>query len=324
MDTRRIVIVARDDASRQQLGRSIVQLGYSIAGVASSFDEAQGAMAAADLLLLDTTRDVEVAVDQRPVLRVRAGIPVVFLGAHEPVWGRAPDASIVDGVLTRPFSPRELQCAIALALSRSEIARAMDEAEQRFFDVTIDLLCYLDFSGYFRRLNPAWERTLGFTRAELMSQPFIDFVHPDDRERTLAQNRAVRHGGMALSFENRYRCKDGSYRWLRWNAAPDAAYRTIYSVARDVTDAKVADAEREALLFDLQAALAEVRALQGILPICSYCRKVRDDENFWHSVESYLAHHTNTRLSHGICPSCMDTEVEPLLRAMEDDTREHG
>jgi PAS domain S-box-containing protein len=176
--------------------------------------------------------------------------------------------------------------------------------EDRFFELSIDLLCQLDFNGYFRRLNAAWERTLGFTIEELTSRPFIEFVHPDDRERTLAQNREVRSGGRALGFENRYRCHDGSYRWFRWNAAPDTSWSVIYSVARDITEQKKAEEERERLLRELQTALAEVKTLQAILPLCSYCRTVRDDEDYWHSVESYVARHTDTRFSHGICPEC--------------------
>ena len=103
------------------------------------------------------------------------------------------------------------------------------ELEERFFDLSIDLLCCLDFSGYFKKLSPSWERTLGFTRRELMSRPFIEFVHPDDRERTINQNAAVKRGGQALGFENRYLCKDGSFRWFRWNARPDASWSVIYS-----------------------------------------------------------------------------------------------
>ena len=189
----------------------------------------------------------------------------------------------------------------------------LQELEARFFDLSIDLLCFLDFSGYFKRLNPAWEQTLGFTREELMSKPFIEFVHPDDRERTLNQNRSVRGGGQARHFENRYLCKDGSYRWLLWNATPDRERNVIYSVARDITARKQVEEERDRLLAELQAALAEVRTLQAILPICAYCRNVRDDENYWHSVEAYVATHTNTRFSHGICPSCYTNIVEPQL-----------
>lgn len=193
------------------------------------------------------------------------------------------------------------------------------QPDDRFFEIAIDLLCLLDFNGYFKRLNPAWERTLGFSREELMSRPFIEFVHPDDRERTLHQNAAVRAGGQALAFENRYLSKDGSFRWLLWNAAPAIDEQTVYSVARDITEGKRAEEQRDALLRELQAALSEVRALQAILPICSYCKSVRDDSNYWHTVESYLAQHTNSQLSHGICPDCMTSVMEPQLDA--DDPR---
>ncbi len=191
--------------------------------------------------------------------------------------------------------------------------KALQALEERFFAISIDMLCFLDFDGYFKRLNPAWERTLGFTIRELMSRPSIEFVHPDDQARTLEQNRTVRAGGQALAFENRYRCKDGSYRWLRWNAAPDIGHRVIYSVARDITEARRADEEREQLVRELQAALAEVKTLQEILPICSYCRRVRDDANYWHTVEAYVARSTSTKFSHSICPSCFAKEVEPML-----------
>ena len=183
--------------------------------------------------------------------------------------------------------------------------KAVHEVEQAFFSISIDLLCVLDFSGYFKRLNPAWERTLGFTRKELMSRPFIEFVHPDDRERTMQQNIKVREGGQALSFENRYLCKDGSHRWLRWNAAPDSGEKIIYSVARDITADKQAEEEREQLVKKLQEALAEVNILREILPICSYCRKIRDDENSWHTMEDYISRNTVSLFSHGICPTCL-------------------
>ena len=170
-------------------------------------------------------------------------------------------------------------------LEHDDEQRRVRDLEDRFFDLSIDLLCFLDFSGHFKRLNPAWETTLGFTRQELMSKPFIEFVHPDDRERTLNQNRSVRAGAQARHFENRYLCKDGSYRWLLWNATPDTDRRVIYSVARDITSRKQVEDERDRLLAELQTALAEVKTLRAFLPICAYCKNVRDDENYWHSVE---------------------------------------
>jgi len=187
------------------------------------------------------------------------------------------------------------------------------EMDDRFFTLSIDLLCIAHFSGRFKRLNPAWETTLGFSREELQSRPMFDFVHPEDRQRTLDQNLIVRGGGQALGFENRYRCKDGSYRWLLWNATADLDRALIYSVARDITRRKQAEREREQMLQELQTALAEVQDLRKIIPICSYCRNVRDDENYWHTVETYISEHLNTRLSHGVCPACYDKVVRSQL-----------
>ena len=181
---------------------------------------------------------------------------------------------------------------------------------ERFFALSIDMLCVLGFDGRFRHLSPSWERTLGYTLDELKGQPFIEFVHPEDRGRTLNQNRDVRGGGQALSFENRYVCKDGSFRWFLWNAAPDPGQQVIYAVARDVTARKAAEAERERLVGELQATLAELKVLRGIVPMCSYCRRVRDDEDYWQSVEAYVARYTDTKFSHSICPSCMSAHFE--------------
>jgi PAS domain S-box-containing protein len=180
-----------------------------------------------------------------------------------------------------------------------------------FFALSIDMLCIVHFTGFFKRLNPAWEKTLGFSREELQSKPMFEFVHPDDRDRTLEQNQRVRTGGQAIAFENRYRCKDGSYKWLLWNATADIDRQVIYSVARDITERKRAEQERERLLGELQAALAEVKELQKTLPICMYCKSIRNDENYWQTVETYISHHTNTRFSHGICPACYEKVVEP-------------
>jgi PAS domain S-box-containing protein len=188
-----------------------------------------------------------------------------------------------------------------------------DDFERRFFELSIDMLCVLDFSGHFVRLNAAWESVLGYTRKELMAQPFISFVHPDDRARTLAQNHAVRGGGQARLFENRYICKDGSFRWLFWNSTRDESRRVIYGVARDITERKAADEERDRLIADLQAAQTEVGTLQGFLPICSYCKRVRDDENYWHAIETYISTRTDAHFTHGICPGCLarvETELE--------------
>ncbi|UWQ78639.1 PAS domain-containing sensor histidine kinase [Leisingera sp. S132] len=115
--------------------------------------------------------------------------------------------------------------------------------------VTPDLLGVVDASGVFMDTNPAWFRTLGLLPEEIESRQFFDFLHPDDMSRTEAAFERVKHGQPVLQFENRYRHKDGSYRWLSWNAVPEGD--RFYCNARDVTEAKMnaahlADREQEA------------------------------------------------------------------------------
>ena len=118
------------------------------------------------------------------------------------------------------------------------------ETGNRFIDLSIDMFCTAGFDGYFKSLNPAWQKTLGFTAQELMAKPYLEFIHPDDRSATAAEAAAWRTREVTFAFENRYLCKDGSYKWFLWNAVSVPEQRLIYAVARDITERK--RAEREA------------------------------------------------------------------------------
>jgi PAS domain S-box-containing protein len=104
------------------------------------------------------------------------------------------------------------------------------------FDLSPDLMCLATVDGYFRRVNPAFERTLGYPIEELTSRPFLDFVHPEDLERTRAVMELMAGGGELHEFENRYICRDGSISWLQWNTRVRPAQGLVAAAARDVTD----------------------------------------------------------------------------------------
>lgn len=110
---------------------------------------------------------------------------------------------------------------------------------ERFFSYALDMLCIAGVDGYFKRVNPAFERTLGWTADELLAIPFVELIHPDDREDTIAEVGRLASGAPTLSFENRYRCKDGTYRDLHWASYPEPGTGLVYAVARDVTEWKL-------------------------------------------------------------------------------------
>jgi PAS domain S-box-containing protein len=117
--------------------------------------------------------------------------------------------------------------------------RKLAESERdRFFSLSLDLLSITDFHGNFRRFNPAWSNILGFTPDELRSRRLVDLVHPADREATERETARLKRGGAITGFEHRLKTKDGTCRWLSWNAASDMDHKLIYSIARDVTEGR--------------------------------------------------------------------------------------
>jgi two-component system, cell cycle sensor histidine kinase and response regulator CckA len=129
---------------------------------------------------------------------------------------------------------------LAMVSDITERLRAEEERD-RFFTVSLDMLCLMGFDGYFKRLNPAWEKTLGFTNEELMSKTYIHFVHPDDRKRTFELSERILAGENIQDFENRYLCKDGSSRWLLWSLTSSPQQQLLYAVAHDITERKRAE-----------------------------------------------------------------------------------
>jgi two-component system, sensor histidine kinase and response regulator len=131
--------------------------------------------------------------------------------------------------------------------------RAQEELD-RFFALSLDLLCVAGFDGYFKRVNRAWTRVLGYDEIDLLSRPYLDLVHPDDREATLAEARKAADGRAVVHFENRYFHKDGTHRWLLWAAAPDPEQQVVYATARDITERKEAEETLARYTRDLKAA----------------------------------------------------------------------
>lgn len=166
-------------------------------------------------------------------------IPVIVLtesGAPD-IELKILEAGAADCLVKSETTPLLLERAIRYAIQLQLRKIAASEAN-KFLDVSLDMLCIVGKDGYFKRVNPAWEKTLGFAAEELLSKPFLEFVHPEDKQKTYDETLKLGKRQEILSFENRFLCKDGAYKWLSWKAATMGEPQLVYSVARDVSQRK--------------------------------------------------------------------------------------
>lgn len=166
------------------------------------------------------------------------------IGKIESRWKRK-DGSMIDVFLSiSPLDPMDWSVGLtSVVLDLSDLKQAQaeliakSEELDRFFSLSLDLLCIADTDGYFRRLNPEWEVALGYNLSELEGKKFLDLVHSEDLESTLSVMSELSAGKLVLNFTNRYLAKDGTYKWIEWRSIP-FENKLIYAAARDITDRK--------------------------------------------------------------------------------------
>jgi PAS domain S-box-containing protein len=192
-----------------------------------------------------------------------------------------------------------------------------EEEIARFFHLSLDMLCIAGLDGYFKRLNPAWENVLGWTRAQLLEKPFVEFVHPEDRAATVAEAEKVSQGSDTVSFTNRYLCADGSYRWLLWNASPDRQLQRIYAAARDITEKRRSEQEIEQLNTELKQSVAELGVLNRELEAFSY--------SVSHDLRAPLRHVSGfAELLEKNASSSLDEKSRRFLRTISESAKQMG
>ncbi|QBD81768.1 PAS domain S-box protein [Ktedonosporobacter rubrisoli] len=143
------------------------------------------------------------------------------------------------------------------------------KALDQFFTLSLDMLCIIDFNGYFQKVNPAFEKILGYAPAELCAHPVSYWLHAEDKERTTNEMQKLKNGVPTRYFENRYRTKDGTYKWLAWTAIPSLEDQVMYAVARDITKQKREDQLKDEFIgmasHELKTPITSLKGFNQIL-----------------------------------------------------------
>jgi PAS domain S-box-containing protein len=229
------------------------------------------------LLILCVVPIVLCAIDRGPAGGVWASVVSVGL---TPAWSAIEGAEVsLLGYIARAVA----YLTVGVLVGRFAVERrALESKLARRYDVAVELQCAIGFDGYFKDMNPVGCTFFGYSREELLARQFEEFVHPQDREKTLREaERLLADGTTTASFENRYRTHDGSYRWLAWTAHSVAADNVIYCVARDITTQRSHRDLLEELVLERTSELerARMESLQRLALAAEY----RDDETHRHT-----------------------------------------
>ena len=156
-------------------------------------------------------------------------------------------------------------------------------------------------------MNKKHIERMGFSGDEYVGRAYSEFHTPEETNAFVKEIGDVFKTGEPLKHEHRSR-RDGKFflRTLSPVKGPDATAIAVNVVTKDISKLKEMEAEREKLISELQSALESIKTLKGLIPICAWCRKVRDDAGYWEEIESYVKKHTDADFSHGICPQCFE------------------
>ena len=180
---------------------------------------------------------------------------------------------------------------------------------ERLFASAPEGIALLDGQGKVHEVNCAFSRMFGFSREEMTGRDMLNITVPEDgREEARAALESVMKGKSVRLDAGRVR-KDGRHFDVSIIAVPvdnGRGANMAYVLYRDITQKKRDDREKEELIMKLQKALTDVKTLGGLLPICAWCKKIRDDQGYYHQIETFIANHSEVKFTHGICPECRE------------------
>ncbi|MBW2171882.1 MAG: PAS domain S-box protein [Deltaproteobacteria bacterium] len=198
---------------------------------------------------------------------------------------------------------------------RKRMEEALQESEERFrtvADFSYDWEYWIGPDGGAVYVSPSCERITGYRQDEFHENPGLieKISHPEDRKLIAGHLKLEMESKEGLSMDFRIITHSGEERWIAHVCQPvygaEGNLLGRRATNRDITKRKRAEEEREKLVQELQDALAEVKALSGLLPICASCKKIRDDQGYWTQLEAYIRDHSEAEFSHSICPECRE------------------
>lgn len=322
----RIVIVEDEGIVAKDLEKRLTLLGYTVAGRAVTGEDAVETVGvlSPDMVLMDIMLKGEMdGIEAAAQIHQRYDIPVIFLTAYTDMK-TLERAKVTQpfGYIVKPFEERDIHTAIEMAVYKHEMEQRLKQSE-RWLSKTLtsigDAVIATDKDCRIAFMNPVAEDLTGWKERDALGRPLEEVFHVVSEEVADVvelQTRKVLREGTQIGLPNRTTLMKRSGEELSIEIPIDDSAAPIFDdkgkvtgmviVFRDHTEARRSADVREALVRELTDALAKIKSLKGLIPICASCKKIRDDKGFWNQLEQYICEHSDANFTHGLCPDCLE------------------
>lgn len=324
MSKTKVFVVEDESIVARDIQVCLEGMGYEVAGTAASgldalklVGETRPGAVLMDIMLQGEMDGIETA----ELIRTRYNIPVIFLTAYDDdtILGRAKLTGPF-GYIIKPFEDKDLRLAIEVASYKHKMEEELRLSREQYRSIleTAGAIPWeMDtVAAMFRYLGPQTEAILGYRPEKLRDfNDFLDHVPEDHKDEVRRFYLTVGEERAGTQVEYPFTSSEGETIWLKDTgtiSAPEEGGGVLRGFMLDISWRKFAEEEMERYITDLQAALEKIRTLQGMLPICAWCKKIRDDKGYWQQVEIYIEDHSDAAFTHSMCPDCksrMETEL---------------
>jgi PAS domain S-box-containing protein len=312
-----VLIVDDESVIAMQLEERLQFMGYNVLAIASSGKEAvlKARELKPDIILMDIVMDGRFdGIEASRIIKSELDIPVILVTAFadDNLVNQAKEVEPY-GYIVKPFQEREIKASIEVSMYKRQIQQKLKESEEKYravFDYALDALFSIDAQGLITSWNKMAESVFGYFQTEIINTHFaVLLAEPFQKGIQEELDLFLKTGqSMLIGKTQEYigRRKDGSEFPLELSVSVWAnRIGTCFTViVRDIAKLKKTLAEKEQLITELKQALEQIKVLRGILPVCTSCKKIRNDQGYWQQVEEYISQNSDVDIVSGLCPDC--------------------
>ena len=310
----KILIVEDERMIAEDIKQTLIQLKYKVIGITSKGEDTLKKLEklSPDLILMDIMLKGKLTgIETSITINKKYDIPIIFVTAYadDKTISQAASASPY-GFILKPFNSKEIHAVIEMTMVKYKSKKILEESKAKFesiFERNPEPSVYLDKNFKIVDINQRFTEYFLYTKKEAKDKNIDDLI-VSEKCKMEAEELNDKTSKGYVYYDTLRKRKDGVLVPVSISAAPIIIKgKTVgfFAIYKDISKQKEAETEREKVITDLKQALEEVKTLSGLIPICSHCKKIRDDTGYWQKVEEYLSKNSDVDLSHGICPDCL-------------------